>query len=198
MISKAKEFVNELMQTYNEEHRRYRGKPGRIRYSDTKQRTIFESFVSWCRENDIDEPKSFIIARIYHAQEESSKRYFPKPEQLKTAALLRDEMWRDLYDWVARCRYDQEELGKLLDPGTSKAKRIQTLASLRPAWERFKAKNPNREICASLPQYTGGFHPASDHCASCPQQLRCASISTSHWGPEIMARRTSSSRKVIS
>lgn len=141
-------------------------------------------FIVWCREQEIEDPIAFLRWRLERAEHAGHPISI---KALRSPAFA--ERWRE---WGEGISLDDAKAKKLLrQAGSALEQNVKTLRILTPGMEA--AKHPyaagRSEMCLVETELTGGFHPASRYCPTCPVAVRCAAKLYKQHGFDVVALR---------
>lgn len=161
------------------------GRPSVMRREDLE---IASRYLRWCEAKQVD-PLTFMQERFLHLKRVAQCR--PKFNALASEKLL--EVWRknqEARENEGRMRREQIRLEH--QAGTWAQQEIRALALLTKAMEDFKRPyllSGQAELCLSAPHHSGGYHPRSSFCKTCPQSIRCAVALNQRVGFDAVALR---------
>jgi hypothetical protein len=154
----------------------------------SNQRTLdgARRFLEWCREQEIDDPLAFLRWRMDCAKHAGHP---VGMEQLRSAVLA--GRWKEWAEGRVLEQRQAERLARVA--GTQREQAIKALRILTPAMEAAKypfASTGRHALCLAQPlDYSGGFHPESRYCPSCPLAVRCAARLYEVHGFDVVALR---------
>lgn len=162
----------------------YRQMTGKA-YPYAKVERNAKKFIEWCERNDAD-PLRFMKARIYLAKE--GDRPVPAIGAMASKALLENDAWQEIFDRAEAVEFDRkfvlEEAAQMQD------RYIASLLACTPANEQFKLNHQNqRNICMHDRRFSGGYHPKSELCTSCPIAGQCATAVNVEHGFDVITLR---------
>lgn len=131
---------------------------------------MLEGFLVWCRKQEIDEPLSFLEWRFRCADYTG---YVPHVHQLKSNKLA--AQWREWREG----EYLEEKRGEDLErkAGSRLEQQVGALKILTAGHEAFKhpyALSGQFDLCLAQSDLSGGYHPESRYCPTCPRAVECA------------------------
>ena len=142
------------------------------------------AFLAWAAEQELDDPLRYLDYRFAVGDHNGRIPNIAQLRSVKLAALYRSE-WKqggrdaaDGYDFVKR------------RSGTKREQAVKALRILTGANEVAKSHYVGRaELCRAQSDMTGGYHPESRYCPTCPQAVRCAAQLHQTYGFDIVALR---------
>lgn len=144
-----------------------------------------ENYLAWCGRQEID-PIAFLDFR-FRGSDHSG--YVPRLDQLrrnKLVPLFRAEWMQD--ELGAEVAYDRLKARA----GTREEQTIKALRVLTSGQEAVKypyALTGRYKLCLTEQELTGGFHPESRYCPTCPEGVRCAAALYQRYGFDVVALR---------
>ncbi len=144
-----------------------------------------EAFLAWCAKQEIDNPLGFLR---YRFEVGDHGRYVPKLNQLRSNKLA--EVWRQ---WREGQQLEDDHAVVLEQKAGTKAEQaIKELRLLTRGMEAAKhpyASTGRHELCLAEVDVTGGFHPESRYCPTCPVGVRCAAQLYQRHGFDVVSLR---------
>jgi len=175
-----------IIETYYELRDRIEGrpKPTRIgRKTITRNRANAAAYLKWCRNAGIDDPALFMRYRFECAKHTGYWCTWTKLRSNKLAV-----MWKEWREGHALADVHAERLKH--EAGSAKKQAVKTLRLLTRSMETYQARYVGREeLCAATTEHSGGYHPESSHCPTCPQAVRCAAALYQRHGFDVVALR---------
>jgi hypothetical protein len=147
--------------------------------------THAENYLAWAAKAKVD-PLRFLEYRFRVGEH---GRYVPKLNQLRSyelAKLFREEWMQD--ELGADRAYAKLERRA----GTKREQVVKALRLLTPAMEAVKypyVLRGRHELCLAESGLSGGFHPESRYCPTCPVGVRCAAKLYQVHGFDVVALR---------
>jgi len=142
------------------------------------------AFLAWAEEQGIDDPLRYLVYR-FEVGDHNDR--IPNLAQLRSnkLALIYLSDWqqgeRDAADGYARLERRA---------GSKQEQAIKALRILTSGHEAAKTHYLGRaELCRAESDITGGFHPESRFCPTCPQAVRCAAQLHKRFGFDVVALR---------
>jgi len=149
-----------------------------------------ETYLKWCDANEVD-PILFMRDRFRRVAL-ASKGYLPGFRNLASEKLL--AAWK-----TGESRAHREAADARLTREAASTASRQHFDSLRapprPAQEQYKRTyvlSGRPELCRLSSQHSGGYHPKSSVCPTCPQAVRCAQDLNAQHGFDLVSVRAAS------
>lgn len=144
-----------------------------------------ERYLAWCRERGIACPLEWLAFRF----ECTRGRYKPRLSTLPSEAVARAwlECGHEGRALAARRQRDLERVAGDVFVQRVKDLRILTIG-MEAAKEPYLCRGEYSE-CLRSQRYTGGYHPDSKYCPSCPKLLECAAALHREHGFDVVALR---------
>ena len=144
-----------------------------------------QRFLEWCKAEKIDDPLAFIAHRFEAA------RYAKHPIGLKQLVSAKAaETWRE---WREGAQLETKKAARLeRQAGSIAEQQVKTLRVLTRGMEAVKQPYVERQrfdLCLAEIELTGGFHPESSACKSCPIGVRCAAKLYQQHGFDVVSLR---------
>jgi hypothetical protein len=129
-----------------------------------------DGFLKWCRAQQIEDPLAFLDYRFRCADHTG---YVPHVHQLRSNRLA--SLWREWQEG----EHLEEKRGETLErrAGSHLEQQVASLKILTAGHEAFKApyaQSGQPDFCLAQIDISGGYHPESRFCPSCPRALACA------------------------
>lgn len=179
---KAKAIVDHYKVIYL----RYRNRePRRPDIRVPEDRAMAESYLQWCKDNDVDE-ELYMQARIEY--------WFKKRKIVLLFRYLKSEpalkAWREGLGY--RVMQDQASETAMATMDDKLTQLVRDLGQLLPAQEQYKRRHwigSRLDICAFSPDCSGGYHPLSKYCPYCPNSDMCIERLRAKWDFDVVALR---------
>jgi len=127
-------------------------------------------FLRWCEAKNIQEPELYIRFRLDGGR---ARRFRIPFKALKSEAVA--EAW---HKWGATKyrvgEWTQKQHAAIRPAEVDRIKSLRYLAPATESYQYFHVAEGRVELCMATPQYSGGFHPMSRVCPSCPKSIACA------------------------
>jgi hypothetical protein len=144
-----------------------------------------EAFLVWAAAESVD-PISYLRFRFEAA---STRGYTPGLKRLRSGSMAK--LWRS--EWQRGERALDEGYQKLkARAGTLEEQAVKELLVLTDGMESAKqpyVRTGDLELCVVESEFTGGFHPASRYCPTCPHAVQCAAALHREYGYDVVALR---------
>lgn len=144
-----------------------------------------ERYLDWCKGAQIDDPIAFLEYRF------ESARSAGHPVSIR--ALASEKLagyWRT---WAEGNYLEQKQAEKLTRiAGTRNEQAVKALRILTPGMEAAKVpyvSTSRHALCLAEIDITGGFHPDSVYCPTCPMAVRCAAALYREHGFDVVSLR---------
>ena len=144
-----------------------------------------DAYLKWCEKNGVDDPLAFLHYRFETAAHGG---YVPKLHQLRSVALA--TIWKEWREGVYLAARQGEKL--VAAAGTAEQQLVKHLRVLTRGQEAAKQpyfQNAQSELCLAESSITGGYHPSSRYCPSCPAATRCAAKLYQQHGFDVVGLR---------
>ena len=143
-----------------------------------------QKFLDWAVEQKITDPLRFID---YLFEVGDFNQRVPFLNRLCSAKLVAIY----LSEWQQGERDAADGYDRLVRrAGTKQEQTVKALRILTPGMEAAKVHYVRREeLCQAESEVTGGFHPESQFCPTCPQAVRCAAQLYRRYGFDVVALR---------
>lgn len=169
-----------VLKALNEGRQHQRRPPLRWGFKIEKQ---LKSFLSWCDREGIDDPLSYVKTWLEICHHEG---YEPVTFRMKSKKLA--ERWKV---WLSFQNAEEEHQKQLhAQSGNALQQRVVSLKLLTRANEAMKKQYAHTERCVAEVELTGGWHPRSRYCQSCPLAGQCAAALERRYGFNVAALRT--------
>ena len=147
------------------------------------------AFLKWCSKEKIDDPLGFIRYRFVCGDHRG---YRPKIHQLRSRALAAVWIaWR-AEEMQSQDRVDEAYLKLKAQAGTKEEQFVKSLLLLDRGHESLRsayARKGKPELCLVETDLSGGFHPDSRYCPTCPMASRCVAKLYKQYGFDVVALR---------
>lgn len=145
-----------------------------------------DAFLAFCAKAEIDDPLRFLEYRFEVADHEG---YVPRLYKLRSYRLA--ELYRS--EWKQGERAADDAYARLKEVAGSRAQQaVKSLRVLTHGMERAKqpyAAAGNFALCRAQIGITGGYHPSSRYCPTCPEAVRCAAALYREHGFDVVSLR---------
>lgn len=144
-----------------------------------------EKFLAWCKKQEIDDPLGFIRYRLECADHTG---YVLPLKSLCSDKLA--EQWRTRAE--GHQLEDDAYKALVLEAGSSKEQLVKSLMPLTRGHEAMQAhyaQTGQSELCMAEIDLSGGFHPNSRFCPTCPSAVRCAAALYQKHGFDVVSLR---------
>lgn len=155
-----------------------------VRHSDGKTQREFEDYIQWCDEHGV-EPVRFMWARFLYTSERGGNKKVLNPPMLKWEAFV--ESWEWWYDWAWRFHHEPKLMKEL------EVSRDEVFRPVKPAKEAIKARYVSQglaELCRRATEHSGGYHPRSRWCQTCPEAQLCVAQTNDFYGFDVVKVRS--------
>lgn len=144
-----------------------------------------EAYLRWCTAQRIADPIAFLDYRFQCADHTG---YVPKTHQLRSNRLA--ELWHSFREG----HHLEQKHGEKLEEraGTVREQTIKHLRHLTAGHEAFKAPyylSGQPDLCLAQPELSGGYHPESRYCPTCPKAVECAAQLYREHGFDVVSLR---------
>lgn len=143
-----------------------------------------ETFLAWCKKEGIGDPIAFLEWRWGLADEGN---YLLEIHRLRSKKLA--------HAWLEQGGEGrQAEVARMVDverrTGSIAKQAIQELRILTVGNEAAKYQYPDRRrLCMAEMDYTGGYHPESRYCPTCPLAVECSAQLYARHGFDVVSLR---------
>lgn len=151
-----------------------------------EDRAIADSYLRWCEENDTDE-LLFMNERFRHLN--ATRKVAPMFRALRSDLVM--QVWKKGGERCALEARASEIASDTMLPVFDQS--ILDLSRLTPDQERYRRRhfiNGTLVICMVMPEYSGGFHPASEYCPKCVNGPSCVQRLNNKWKFNVVALRS--------
>jgi hypothetical protein len=143
-----------------------------------------ERYLSWCQQEHIDDPLAFLHYRFQCADHTG----YPLPlKGICSSAIAKN--WREHGEGSSLEAQAYEAL--VTEAGTPLEQQVRALRLLTRGNEALKAQyqDGRQELCLTEIDLSGGFHPESRYCPTCPVAVRCAAALYRKHGFDVVSLR---------
>lgn len=142
-----------------------------------------ELFLAWCRKVEVD-PIKYLEFRFRNVPAKSAILPLYRLRNNRIAEMFKEEWAQD--ELAADEHYQKLEQAYVSD----KAQTVRELRVLTKSQEVVKRNYWGRaEMCMSEHEISGGYHPSSSFCPTCPAAIRCAAMLYKRYGFDVVALR---------
>jgi hypothetical protein len=139
------------------------------------------SFLRWCREHHVEQPKLFMWLRFRVVRVGRGSRARPSLQSMASEALL-----TRYHTMVQRMSWESAQK-KLMD--TQFERELISVNSGNEAVRRDYLVNGRTDLCEAQINLSGGYHPFSKWCPACPRAASCAKRLNEREGFDVIALR---------
>jgi len=142
------------------------------------------AYLRWCEAKAVREPELFLRFRLdtsRAARFRLAMRLLPSDKQAARWHLSAGSHYR-VKGWTAR----QHEG---IRPGVDHIKALRPLIPAMEAYQYYHAVEGRQDACMATPEHSGGFHPKSRICPSCPKAIACSNAQNQREGFDVAALR---------
>lgn len=155
------------------------------RYFRKKAWKRAEDYLAWCAKAGIDDPLSFLEFR-FRAGDYAG--HVPMLHRLRSNKLA--EKWKQF----GQGQLLQEQQGRKLSKqaGSRFQQSVKSLRILTVGMEAAKRPYIERgetDLCMAEMEFTGGYHPSSRFCPTCPSAVACAAKLYQQHGFDVVSLR---------
>jgi len=161
------------------------GKAPPVGWAKARAEVPASQFLAFCQREEIDDPLAFIRWRLDGAKHAGHPIAI---SHLCTPAFA--ERWRE---WGEGLSLQDRQAAKLArQAGTRREQSVKALRILTPGMEAVKypyMSTGRSELCLAEISLSGGYHPESRYCPTCPAAVRCAAALCREHGYDVVSLR---------